>query len=108
MKQWAAGKAGTELPEPPDMRPGHQDGFPEIPPGMESITVDDLLNMDIPLEMRDWLLAYREGGPEWAEANNPPGFVDDEACWEKAKRAADHAGSGDFYAFVNWWYHNYC
>lgn len=39
---------------------------------------------------------------------NPPAFVTDEACWDRAERAAEHANATDKYAFANWWYHRYC
>lgn len=38
-----------------------------------------------------------------------PGFVKtkaDEKKWQKAKRAARHAGADNTYAFSNWWFHH--
>ena len=78
----------------------------EIPPGAEAITLEDLLARDdLPPAVREWLEQVSARGPEWAVANNPPSWVADEACWEKAKRAAEHAtGDPTNYAFVTWFY----
>lgn len=40
--------------------------------------------------------------------SNPPAFVTDEGCWDRAVRAAEHANATDKYAFANWWYQRYC
>lgn len=90
LSNWAAVKAGTA---------GAAGG------GFESITLADLLARDdLPPGVRMWLQMAAENGPGWAKANNPPNWVADEGCWEKAKRAADHAEASDPYAFATWWY----
>lgn len=112
VRDWAAVKSGEEPASPGEAMT--EDEFPTIPPGMESITVEELLNMvdviaTMPPEQVEWLKEYLAQGLEWAEANNPPAFAKGaEACWDKAKRAADHAGAGDIYAFANWWFHEHC
>lgn len=74
-----------------------------------AITVDSLLaDKSLPEAVRVWLEAYKTNGQEWAKANNPPGFVTNEGCWEKAKRAATASGASDFYAFAVWWYQEHC
>lgn len=76
-----------------------------VPPGAEAITVADLLARDdLPPLVREWLELYAAQGEPFAMANNPPAWVADEACWEKAKRASDHAGASDPWAFAAWWY----
>lgn len=80
-----------------------------IPPGAENITVADLLARDdLPPDVREWLEMYAAQGEAFAMANNPPQWVTDEGCWERAKRAAEHASASDFYAFSSWWYLEYC
>jgi len=72
------------------------------------ITAADLLEApDVPPAQKQWIRQYLVNGVEWADANNPPNFVDDEALWNKAKRAASSAGADDTYAFANWWYHEH-
>lgn len=99
LRDWAAQQTG---------QPGAEEEVsPPVPPGMEDITVDDLLaDPDLPDAMREWLTQYKIEGVEWAEENNPPGFVTDEGCWAKAESAA--AEAADYYAFANWWYHEHC
>lgn len=85
------------------------DEFPAIPPGAEAVTVEQLLaDPDLPPAVREWLETYAAQGEAFAVANNPPGFVTDEGCWEKAKSAAAHAGASDMYAFATWWYQEHC
>ena len=65
-----------------------------------SITVAELLRRDdLPDAVREWLERVVSG-----EFENPPQWVGDEGCWEKAKRAAGHANADDMYAFATWWY----
>lgn len=119
LRAWAAAKSYEEIVDALAMLPGVTDPSsvarflkmtnPDVSGAPAGITVDELLeNPDLLPEQREWLESYREGGTEWAEANNPPGFVTNEACWEKAKRAAEHAGSDDIYAFANWFYNEHC
>lgn len=46
--------------------------------------------------------------PDVKLQTDPPGFVTDEGCWEKAKSAAAKAGASDPYAFANYWYQENC
>jgi len=84
------------------------------PPEAARITLDDLLARDdLPPDVRAWLeqaaaARARDGTHDWARAHNPPGFVHDEGCWDKAKSAAGHAGADDVYAFATWWYQENC
>lgn len=72
-----------------------------------NITIDDvLLDPNLPADVRAWLEQARD--PQWAKDHNPPGFVTSEACWERAKRAAQAAGASDMYAFATWWYQKNC
>lgn len=79
-----------------------------IPREALSLTLADLLKRgDLPPDVRAWVeRAARDR--DWARANNPPGFVSDEGCWEKAKRAAGEAGADDVYAFATYWYGENC
>lgn len=99
--EWAATEAGVE-----EMPAVAEDDFSDLPPGAEAITVQDMLDRDdLPPDVRAWLEEFAQRGPEWAVAHNPPSWVKDEALWEKAKRAAEHAtGDATNYAFVTWWY----
>jgi len=96
--QWAAKTLGEE--------PDEEFDDADLPPGADAVTIADLLQReDLPPAVREWLEMYAQHGPEWAVAHNPPSWVADEACWEKAKRAAEHAtGDPANYAFVTWWY----
>jgi hypothetical protein len=88
--------------------PVAQEPARELPPDAAKITIADLLARDdLPPEVRAWLEQAAEDR-DWARANNPPGFVTDEGCWEKAKRAAGHAGADDVYAFATWFYMENC
>lgn len=85
-----------------------QEERPPVPDEILDLTLRDLLaNYDLPPEVREWVEQAAED-VHWARANNPPGFVTDEACWDKAKRAAGHAGASDVYAFATWWYMENC
>jgi hypothetical protein len=75
------------------------------PRGVVDVTAQGLIDSgELPPIVTDWLqLEDNEKA-----ANNPPGFVTNEACWNKAKRAASHAGASDFWAFATWWYLEHC
>lgn len=104
LKQWADQRMGKPAPA---AEPAEE--FPPVPPGVEDVTVDELLaDPDLPPEMRAWLERYRVEGIAFAEAENPPAFATNAGCWDKAKRAAGHAGASDLYAFSNWFYHQHC
>lgn len=78
------------------------------PPEVRQITPQQLIDRPETSDAaREWLRLYA-ADPNFAPANNPPGFITNEGCWERAKRAADHAGASDPWAFATWWYQEHC
>jgi hypothetical protein len=72
----------------------------------KSITTEEILrDPDFPEAAKAWLRAARK---DPRNIHNPPNFVTNEGCWEKAKRAAAHADADDVYAFATYWYQQNC
>lgn len=108
MKAWAR-KMGANVPEDEEDAIELSSDEKKLAKTMAGVTIADVLQMpDLTPEQRQWLENYATRGEPWAILNNPPGFVTNEGCWDKAKKAADHAGAMDRYAFATWWYKENC
>lgn len=81
---------------------------PEGPSGMLAAAGPET---EMTVEFEEGELVANRGDPTYDAVDlreNPPAFVEDQDCWDRAVRAAEHAGATDRYAFANWWYQRYC
>jgi hypothetical protein len=76
---------------------------PSVPPRAGAQYAADISALETP-EQELERFAEEKKATETNGPGNPAAWVANEALWEKAKRAAQHAGASDKYAFTVWWY----